>query len=104
MAGYQGSRRSRHSIHGVKINGEIKSADTAGAEAFLPEFQKWVNEYGYTDSQIYNTDESAVYYRILPNRTLALEKNKTAHQGHKIIKDRVTVLFCVNRAGTEFGV
>ena len=53
------------------------------------------------DTQTYNADETALYYRIMPNRTLALKKNKTAHQGYKEIKDRVTLLFCCNRAGTH---
>lgn len=99
--GWLAKFKRRHQIHGVKINGEIKSADTAGAEAFLPEFQQWVTDNGYTDAQVYNADETALYYRILPNKTLAFKKNKTAHQGHKIIKDRVTLLFCCNRAGTH---
>ena len=94
--------KNRHGIGCVGINGEIKSADTGAAEEFIPELEKYIMENGYTDMQIYNADETTLYYRILPSRTLALKRNKaSAQQGLKVIKDRVTLLFCCNRAGTH---
>ena len=94
--------KKRHGIGCVGINGEIKSADTGAAQEFIPELEKYIMDNNYTDMQIYNADESGLYYRILPSRTLALKRNKaTAQQGLKVIKDRVTLLFACNRAGTH---
>ncbi|XP_028659118.1 jerky protein homolog-like [Erpetoichthys calabaricus] len=48
---------------------------------------------------IYNADETGLYYKILPDRTLAMKKDKTSNEGYKQIKDRVTKLFCCNWTG-----
>jgi hypothetical protein len=76
----------------VTINGEIKSADTAAAEAFIPKFQQFVEEHQLKEEMIYNADETGLYYRILPDRTLALKSDKTSKEGYKQIKDRLVVL------------
>ncbi|XP_028678617.1 jerky protein homolog-like [Erpetoichthys calabaricus] len=91
--------KQRHGISQVKINGEIKSADTVAAEEFIPKFQQFIEEQQLTEEMIYNADETGLYYKILPDRTLAMKKDKTTKEGYKQIKDRVTMLFCCNWTG-----
>ncbi|XP_028666328.1 jerky protein homolog-like [Erpetoichthys calabaricus] len=91
--------KQRHGISQVKINGEIKSADTVAAEEFIPKFQQFIEEQQLTEEMIYNADETGLYYKILPDRTLAMKKDKTSKEGYKQIKDRVTMLFCCNWTG-----
>ena len=48
---------------------------------------------------VYNADESGLFFRALPNRTLALNSEKCA--GSKLSKERLTILFCVNMLGEK---
>ncbi|XP_039590582.1 jerky protein homolog-like [Polypterus senegalus] len=91
--------KQRHDISQVKINGEIKSADTVAAEEFISKFQQFIEEQQLIEEMIYNADETGLYYKILPDRTLAMKKDKTSKEGYKQIKDRVTMLFCCNWTG-----
>ncbi|XP_051778577.1 jerky protein homolog-like [Erpetoichthys calabaricus] len=91
--------KQRHGISQVKINDEIKSADTVTAEEFIPKFQQFIEEQQLTEEMIYSADETGLYYKILPDRTLAMKKDKTCKESYKQIKDKVTMLFCCNWTG-----
>ena len=93
--------KSRHGIRSIRIAGEIRSADTQAAEAFLPELQKVVEEEGLVPEQIFNCDETGLYWRMTPDRTLAARSDATSSHGHKQAKERVTVLLTCNWAGTH---
>jgi len=93
--------KKRHGIRQVKIRGEARSADEEAAEAFLPELQRLVEEEGYCPDQIYNTDETALYYKMLPDHSLAVKTDTTSSQGLKQKKDRLTLLLTCNWAGTH---
>jgi len=93
--------KKRHGILQKKKNGEVKSADYQGYQDFIPEFRDFITNGEYTDQQIYNADETALYYRIMPEKGLALKRDKNAACGHKPIRDRVTLLFTCNRAGSH---
>ena len=79
--------KKRHGIKGVKICGEARSADIAAAEAFLPKLQEWVEEGSYSPEQIYNTDETGLNYKQMPDRPLAFKSDKTSTQGFKVAKE-----------------
>ncbi|XP_039623930.1 jerky protein homolog-like [Polypterus senegalus] len=91
--------KQRHSISQIKINDEIKLADTVAAEEFIPKFQQFIEEQQLIEEMIYNADETGFYYKIPPDRTLAMKKDKTSKEGYKQIKDRVTMLFCCKWTG-----
>jgi transposase-like protein len=92
--------KSRHSIRQVRVCGEEKSADVAAAVDFIPEFQSFLEENDYSLEQIYNCDETALYYKTVPEKTLALPTERNV-KGYKVIKDRITLLFCCNWAGSH---
>jgi hypothetical protein len=90
--------QKHHGIGEITISGEAKSCDTESAKQFLNEFQSMCE--GYCDEQLYNCDESALFYRMLHTKSLDL-KSAPNKAGLKLSKDRVTLLFCLNKAGTH---
>ena len=93
--------KKRHGVCQFKANGESKSADHQAAEDFIPEFQQFVQEEDLCPEQIYNTDETGLCHKIMPDRTLAFHDDKTAKEGFKKIKDRITILLACNWEGTH---
>lgn len=51
----------------------------------------------YSPEDIWNTDETGLFFRALPNKTLCLKSDPC--KGGKISKERLTVMFCVNMVG-----
>lgn len=81
-----------------KPPGELKDADRPAAETWLREvWPKLCEEY--QPEQIYNADETGLYYRAIPEVSYVF-KNEDA-KGSKICKERVTVLCCVNMTGQK---
>lgn len=93
--------KQRHAVREVKISGEIRSADVEAAEAFLPKLQELVEDLDLSPDQVYNADETGLYYKMVPDRTLATTKDTTATHGFKQRKDRITLLLTTNWAGTH---
>lgn len=92
--------KQRHGIHSVGVQGEKLSSDTIGAKTFAEDFNKYLHENNYDLNQVYNADESGLYYRALPKRTL-IGGNERGASGHKDIKDRLTVMFAANATGSH---
>ncbi|XP_063235778.1 jerky protein homolog isoform X1 [Bacillus rossius redtenbacheri] len=91
--------KKRHGISFFKLSGEKLSADTVAAEKFVVEFAEYVLDNNLTADQVYNADETALYWRCMPRSTLCTADNP--HSGMKDSKDRLTVLGCSNAAGTH---
>lgn len=53
----------------------------------------------YAMEDVFNLDESALFYRLLPNRTLAFKGENCT--GGKHAKERLSVAFTVNATGTQ---
>ena len=54
---------------------------------------------GYKPEDIFNMDESGLFYRTLPHRSYILKGTKC--HGRKKGKDRITVVFCVSATGEQ---
>ncbi|XP_053373996.1 jerky protein homolog-like [Mercenaria mercenaria] len=93
--------KNRHAISQVTIRGEQRSADEAAAGAYPAELRKIVQEHDLSAEQIYNCDETALYFKMLPDKTLACKSDQQKTLGFKQVKDRITVLLCCNMAGTH---
>lgn len=59
-----------------------------------------MKELNLSPNQIYNADEPALFWKLLPDKTLARSKEKTA-PGPKTSKVRVTFLLCINADGSQ---
>lgn len=66
---------------------------------------KWTQEVlpklieGWDPKDIYNCDESGLFFKMLPNKTMHT-KGEACH-GSKKSKERVTVMFCANMDGSD---
>ncbi|UYV62857.1 TIGD6 [Cordylochernes scorpioides] len=54
---------------------------------------------GYDPTNIYNADETGLFFQLIPDRTLA-HKDENC-RGVKRMKQRITVLLCCNSTGTD---
>ena len=79
-------------------HGEKLDADAEGAT-------KWTKErlaallLQYNPDQIYNADETGLYIRATPDRSLCFANSKPS--GGKKSKDRITLMVCSNMSGTD---
>ncbi|KAH8031414.1 hypothetical protein HPB51_017186 [Rhipicephalus microplus] len=87
--------KARYGIVGKVVCGEAAAADKEGAVEWQDTvLQEALTAYDAAD--IFNFDESALFYCLLPNRTLAF-KNETC-TGGKHAKNRISVAFGVQPA------
>ncbi len=90
--------KQRHGIRQLRLQGETLSADSASAEEFIKLFQKYIEEHHLSMSQVFNCDETGLYWRLLPNKTLADGTEKLA-KNCKTSKDRITLMATANATG-----
>ncbi|XP_062541743.1 jerky protein homolog-like [Armigeres subalbatus] len=98
--GWYNRFRARHGLKMISLSGERASADIAAFENFRELFSDLVATLDLSPSQIYNADESALFLKLLPNRTIALQDEDIA-AGRKVIKNRCTFMPCANSDGTH---
>ena len=81
-----------------KLSGEEKSVSEEDVEPWLsstlPDLLK-----KYKPEDIYNADETGLFYKLQPDCTLAFKGEKCS--GGKKSKDRLTVLVCASMAGEK---
>ncbi|GBM79387.1 Tigger transposable element-derived protein 2 [Araneus ventricosus] len=89
--------KKRHGIQQLKICGDRASANAEAAEDFANEFVSLVKAEKLSPKQIYNADESGLFWRYVHRTTVATagEKDPT---GVKDSKERITILGCGNDA------
>jgi hypothetical protein len=79
---------------------EKKSADQEAAIKYCETFEQLVKDNDLTAGQIYNADETGLFWRCLPTSILAGE-GETSASGLKQNKDRLTILTCANASSTH---
>jgi hypothetical protein len=62
----------RYGIRKLSVSGEKLRADSDAAGKFVEEFTKLILDGNLTAEQIYNSDETGLFWRCLPRRTLEL--------------------------------
>lgn len=88
----------RNAFHNVKITGEIASADEVTARHYPEQLAKIIEDGGYCSDQIFNADETGLFWKKMPTRTYIAKAEKKA-SGFKAAKDRVSFLLCSNASG-----
>ncbi|GFW93003.1 tigger transposable element-derived protein 1 [Trichonephila clavipes] len=88
----------RNALHNIKITRESARTDEGAAKVFPEELAKIIEDGDYSADQVFNADETGLYWKKLPNRTYIAKDEKTA-SGHKASNDRVTLLLCSNASG-----
>ncbi|XP_032897989.1 tigger transposable element-derived protein 1-like [Amblyraja radiata] len=90
--------KRRNNFNNVKISGEAASANTEGAAAFKEELNRIIVDEKYLPEQIFNVDETCLFWKRMPEHTYIHQESKTM-PGFKTYKDRVTLLLGGNVAG-----
>lgn len=93
LSGWMWRFCQRHTIRQLSLQGEKLSADKPAAEQFIPEFQVFVRDGGYSLDQVFNCDETGLYCKLLPQKSLAAHFEKSA-DGCKTQKERITIDAC----------
>lgn len=87
--------QQRHNLRCYKSHGERGSADNEAINRSLPELRELVS--GYRLSDVFNMDETGLFYRLCPDKTIAVRQL----EGHKKDKVRLTIALTCNADGTE---
>jgi hypothetical protein len=87
--------QQRHGFRSIQAHGESGSADNAAIELALPQILKTTDKYALRD--IFNMDETGLFYCMSPDRTIASQQI----EGAKKDKIRLTVALTCNADGSE---
>jgi hypothetical protein len=89
--------KQRHSVVYKTVSGECKSVDSSTVEEWRKEQLLKISE-SYKPMNIYNADETGLFFRLPPNKTLSLKGDPC--NGGKNSKEKITVLLACNADGT----
>ncbi|XP_043914003.1 jerky protein homolog-like [Protopterus annectens] len=92
--------KSRHGIRELEVPGESLSGDTPAAQKFKETFLALLGKEGYSPDDVYNADETGLYWKSLPHKSLASNR-ETAAPDFKVSKERVTVMATANANGSH---
>ncbi|XP_059762013.1 tigger transposable element-derived protein 1-like isoform X2 [Balaenoptera ricei] len=84
--------------HNVLLTGEPAVADAQAATRYPPVLRTVLDEGCYSPRQVFNVDETGLFWKRLPERML-LALEGTAGPGPKASKDHLTLLLGGNAAG-----
>lgn len=90
--------KRRHDVVFRVVSGEAAAVNTSAISTWFEDQWKPVCDQ-YKPEDIYNADETGVFWRMLPDRTLSFSGEKCS--GGKNSKERLTVLLCANLTGTD---
>ncbi|KAM7167732.1 tigger transposable element-derived protein 1-like [Macrochelys suwanniensis] len=96
--GWLNSFRNRFNLKNVQTTGEAASANEEAAKAYPEQLKEIIEERGYLPEQVFNADETGLFWKKMPTRTY-ISKSERQAPGFKAAKNRVTVLLCGNAAG-----
>lgn len=76
---------------------DIVPFDDKTANEFRLKLAKIIDDEGYTPDQVWNADETVLFWNKMPSRT-DIEKSQTTG-GIDILEDRFNFIFCCNASG-----
>lgn len=86
MVGWINSKK-RHGIRRLKSTGEKECADYEFATMFVDDLDEIIKNEQLTTEQIYNADETSLFWRCLPQSSLA-SGNEYSIEGYKESKEK----------------
>ncbi|XP_069110032.1 tigger transposable element-derived protein 6-like [Argopecten irradians] len=89
--------KTRHSIKAFKVSGESAGIDDKLVEDYTQQLPEICD--GYSTSDIFNCDETGLYFRVLPDKTLS--QKGSSSKGVKNSKERLTVMFACSATGEK---
>ncbi|XP_062542273.1 jerky protein homolog-like [Armigeres subalbatus] len=97
--GYVEKFIKRNGIRLLKISGEKLSSNISVVEKYKKDFAAQIREEDLSPCQIFNADESGLFFKRTPTRTY-VEKDAKSAPGFKMNKDRITFMPCSNMDGS----
>ena len=95
--------KNRHDLRYTKLYGEAGEPDEEGAAMWISEnVQELLKKYAPAD--VYNADETAFYFRALPDSTYVTKYFRKLARGSKVAKVRLTLSVCCNIIGDKVGL
>jgi hypothetical protein len=93
--------KGRHHVKWARLHGEGGSADTSQkAQQRMQQLKQICAEYAEED--IFNMDETGIFYRMMPSSSLLHPKEDPKEcRGTKQEKSRITAVVCSNATGTQ---
>jgi len=91
----------RHNLTSVVLHGAGGSVNLEEAEEWMATIQGLLQDF--EPENIFNMDETGLFYRWLPNRSFVPAKQRRAARGTKSMKakERVTLLLACNATGSK---
>jgi hypothetical protein len=89
--------RQRHDITFKAICGESADVNIEDVKIWKEKLLNILKHYAPKD--VFNADETGLYYRALPTKTFAVKSDQCL--GRKTAKLRITILFCANMEGEK---
>lgn len=78
----------------VRVTGEAASSDEEGAHKFIDNLDEIITEEGYLVEQIFNVDETGLFWRQMPAGTYIHKEAKSMPE-FNVFKNRLTLLLDV---------
>ena len=94
--------RKRRGLGEMLLHGEGAEVDKNNPELLsaLEELYEIIRQYDVEN--VYNMDETGLFYRVLPRYTLLMpSEDLSSARGEKKAKDRVSLVVCANSTGTH---
>lgn len=88
----------RYGIKVKKMHGEKLSAERTHVESFKAKLAELMASQEVSLDELYNADESVLYFKMLPCKTIVLNSKKKL-DGAKAMKCRFTFMPCANVTG-----
>lgn len=98
--GWLSNWKKRHGVRQLTVTGESRSANEKSAEEFINKLIVMIQDEELTPAAVYNADETGLFFKMLPSKTLAAKNEKEA-RGYKQQKERVTLMACCNADGSH---
>ena len=80
------------------MKGEAASADANAAHEYPNILKRIIERGGYFPEQVFNVNETGLYWKRMPERTY-ISRNEKSASGYKVSKERLTLLLGANAAG-----
>lgn len=73
--------KTRYGIRLLTVTGENVSSDHAALSPFIERFWHTIAELDLCDEQVYNADESGLFYKLLPKKAMSIKQKPTRPAG-----------------------
>ena len=93
--------KKRNAIASKKMHGESQSADKNAAADWVQNQLELIRQE-FSDDNIFNADETALFWKLMPDRTLAFKGEKC--RGGKHSKERLTIPVAASATGEKLSL